>query len=793
LRPLYDILAQLVEGLPFPMTIGELGSKDEHFQLVNRAFTQTFGYELADIPDRQTWAQKAYPDAAYRLKVFEGWDQEVAAACASQGTLAAREIEITTRDDRVLQVVVGGMVIGNNLVLIFVDISSQREAEAQLSNVRFQLERTAYELTENLPVGTYTMVQPPDGGMAQFRFMSTKFLELTGLTRERAYADPLQGFACVHPQDYDAWVELNAKAFANREPFSGETRVVVEGVTRWITAESKPRALPDGSTVWEGVLTDITERKQAEIALARAKAHAEKLERLKSDFLTQMSHEIRTPLTAILGLADLLARDPLQPLQQDKVQQIQSSGKLLLGIINDILDLSKIEANQLITEERPFQFDDLLDSVKAHRASITSPEVSLSISSPNHELPPLIGDRRRIEQVLGNLVSNAIKFTQRGEITVTLSAERINESMVVLRARVQDTGTGIEHAFLPKLFTPFAQGDSGIARKYGGTGLGLSISKQLIELMGGEIGAQSQPGVGSTFWFDLPLSVSQEPPARVYRSVTPKIGKNRLTGLQILVVDDSASIRDLIQEFLTLEGARVELAHDGAQALAILQAQAASFDCVMMDVQMPVMDGLTATQQIHAMPEFEHMPILAMTAGLLAEQQARARQAGMSDVIAKPVDVDRMIVQILSAVGRHSSAELDSAASQNPMPVIAGIDRDSAKVNMDGNRHLFDRLLVVFVQEFDGLDERIATLLSPNMDAATIREARRLAHALCGGASQIGANELSDAAAALERALQTEAPQAMAKCQAMSKLLADLMRSLKQYLSNHKAVQVTKH
>ena len=791
MRPLYDILAQLVEGLPFPMTIGEVGREDEHFQLVNRAFTQTFGYELADIPDRQTWAQKAYPDAAYRLKVFEGWDQELATACTSQGTLAAREIEITTRDDRVLQVLVGGMVIGKNLVLIFVDISSQREAEAQLSNVRFQLERTAYELTENLPVGTYTMVQPPDGGMAQFRFMSTKFLELTGLTRERAYADPLQGFACVHPQDYDAWVELNAKAFANREAFSGETRVVVEGVTRWITAESKPRALPDGSTVWEGVLTDITERKQAEIALARAKAHAEKLERLKSDFLTQMSHEIRTPLTAILGLADLLARDPLQPMQQDKVQQIQSSGKLLLGIINDILDLSKIEANQLITEERPFQFDDLLDSVKAHRASIISPEVSLSISSPNHELPPLIGDRRRIEQVLGNLVSNAIKFTQRGEITVTLSAERINESMVVLRARVQDTGTGIEHAFLPKLFTPFAQADSGIARKYGGTGLGLSISKQLIELMGGEIGAQSQPGVGSTFWFDLPLSVSQQP-ARAHRPIAPKLGKNRLAELHILAVDDSASIRDLIHEFLELEGAHVELAQDGAQALAILKDRGTSFDCVMMDVQMPVMDGLTATQQIHAMREFENLPILAMTAGLLAEQQARARQAGMADVIAKPVDVDRMIVQILSAVGRHSSAELDSAASQNPMPVIAGIDRDSAKVNMDGNRHLFDRLLVVFVQEFDGLDERIATLLSHNMDAATIREARRLAHALCGGASQIGANELSVAAAALERALQTEAPQAMAKCQAMSKLLADLMRSLKQYLSKHKAVQVTK-
>lgn len=786
LRELQDTLAQVVINMPFPMTILTVGEDGPRFELVNEAFTNTFGYRVEDISSLDEWAQTAYPDPAYRFKVFEGWDNELAHTLQNQGTIKTRELEITTCDGHVLQTLVGGSVIGSNLILAYVDISSQREAEAQLENVRFALERTAYELTENLPVGTYTMVQPPDGGLAQFRFMSSKFLELTGLTREEAYADPLKGFACVHPQDYDAWVALNAKAFEQREAFWGETRVVVKGQTRWITAQSKPRPLPDGSTVWEGVLTDITERKQAELSLARAKAHAEKLERLKSDFLTQMSHEIRTPLTAIMGLADLLARDELNVTQLDKVQQIQTSGKLLLGIINDILDLSKIEAGQLITEERPFSFEDLLNSVQTHQASIKSKAVTLKLERPTSDVPTLIGDRRRIEQVLGNLVGNAIKFTAAGEIVVSLQTHRVTHSTLNLRAEVKDTGPGIDQDFLPKLFTPFTQGDTGIGRQHGGTGLGLSISKQLIELMGGAIGVQSEKGQGSTFWFELSLSISHEPQERLEKAPTSKLGKNRLANLNILVVDDSASIRDLIEEFLRLEGAEVELAEDGATALAIMHDHGSRFDCVLMDVQMPVMDGLTATQNIRTIPELDHLPILAMTAGLLAEQQARARQAGMSDVIAKPVDIDRMIAQIRSAVGRAITHDTETSCTRNPMPPIAGIDRDNVNHTMDGNRRLFDRLLVVFVQEFDGLDEHIASLIGHddhNPEQANILEARRLAHALRGAASQIGAVELSQAAAALERSLETDTPQSMAKCHAMGKLLADLMTSLRLYLA----------
>ena len=300
--------------------------------------------------------------------------------------------------------------------------------------------------------------------------------------------------------------------------------------------------------------------------------------------------------------------------------------------------------------------------------------------------------------------------------------------------------------------------------------------------MGGQIGVTSKPDQGSTFWFELPLTVSANPRPILPANEPVHLTKNRLAELTILVVDDSASIRDLIATFLRLEGAEVEQAADGAQALALLQDHGSRFDCVMMDVQMPVMDGLSATQNIRAITELDHLPVLAMTAGLLAEQQARARQAGMADVVAKPVDVDRMIVQILTAVGRANPTAGSQDGEQNPMPVIAGIDRDAANITMDGNRRLYDRLLVVFVQEFDGLDEHIANLLDQGLDPATIVETRRLAHGLRGAASQIGATEVSEAAGVLERALATDPKQGHAKCQIMGKLLGDLMYSLKRYL-----------
>jgi PAS domain S-box-containing protein len=733
-RKLEQTLAQVVMALPFAAMVTANGPMPRPVKLLNQAFTHTFGYTIDDVPTVEQWFRLAYPDDAYRLELLGAWADQVRKALETQSIIPTLEVEIHTKAGNTVRVLASAQAMGQYLITSFVDVSEQRRTEAELRDVRSKLERAAYELTENLPVGTYSMVQPPDGGLAQFRFMSTRFLELCGLNREEAYADPIKGFACVHPEDYDRWLELNARAFANKEPFYGETRLVVNGQTRWITAESKPRELPDGSTVWEGVLADITERKLAEQALARAKARAEELERLKSDFLTQMSHEIRTPLTAILGLADLLADDELQPAQGDKVTQIRSSGKLLLGIINDILDMSKIEAGQLITEERPFEINDLLVHLETFKSATTKPDVALSVQQPLHTVPTVIGDERRIEQVLTNLVGNAIKFTSQGQITVSLDILNQTHDSLKLHASVSDTGQGIDADLLPKLFTPFVQADTGISRRHGGTGLGLSISKQLVELMGGRIGVISEPGKGSTFWFELPLAIDQHAkavwqadPSQPVRPITRDRGTSnkrapRLAGLHILVVDDSDAIRDLICEFLEREAATVEQANHGAQALEVLRASKHRFDCIMMDVQMPVMDGLTATRNIRAMREFDRLPVLAMTAGLLAEQQARARQAGMTDVVAKPVDFNQMVMQILAAVGRVSYPTTDTNSHDNPMPNIAGVDRDHVNRTMESNRRLFDRLCAVFIEEFEGLDDRINAVLAQGMNPDTIKE-----------------------------------------------------------------------
>ncbi|HEY7803266.1 MAG TPA: hypothetical protein VIC30_02365, partial [Orrella sp.] len=232
---LQDTLAQVVMGLPFPAIVTENGPLPRPVKWLNDAFVETFGYTIEDVPTVDQWFRRAYPDDAYRLELLKVWSQDVAQAFETQGVVPLRESEVHTRTGEVLRVLISARALGQYLITSFIDVSQQRRAEAELRDVRHQIERTAYELTENLPVGTYTMVQPPDGGLAQFRFMSTRFLALTGLTREEAYGDPLKGFACVHPDDHDRWLELNAKAFSNRESFWGETRVVVNGQTRWIT------------------------------------------------------------------------------------------------------------------------------------------------------------------------------------------------------------------------------------------------------------------------------------------------------------------------------------------------------------------------------------------------------------------------------------------------------------------------------------------------------------------------------------------------------------------------------
>ena len=524
-----------------------------------------------------------------------------------------------------------------------------------------------------------------------------------------------------------------------------------------------------------------------EAEVARRTAEAEAASAAKSEFLAHMSHEIRTPMNAVLGLTQLLGRQALSPEQRDMVQRIQGAGQSLLGILNDILDFSKIEAGQLRLEARPFRLDALLaklDSLLGHVAR--GKGLTLRIEGPDAALGPLRGDALRLEQILINLVGNAIKFTEAGEVAVTFTTLASDPAGVRLRCAVRDTGIGIGPEALARLFTPFTQGDSSTTRRFGGTGLGLSICKRLVELMGGTLGAKSVPGEGSTFWCELPFShaTDEEVPAPAAPVDALPVGP-RLRGLRLLAVDDSALNRDLVERALKLEGAQVSLAGDGQQALLLLQASPTGFDAVLMDVQMPVMDGLTALRRIRADLGLNELPLLALTAGVLPEQQQAAREAGADAVLAKPLDLDHLVTTLRERVGpavlaraaaqAGPEAQAASGAPERPatggdFPLIAGIDRVRAALSVDQDRDFFLLLLGRFV---DDAATAIADTRAWLADGDRERATRRV-HSLRGNAGNIGALAIMTHAAAIEEALRQTGQAREEDLDRLERQLADL-------------------
>lgn len=504
------------------------------------------------------------------------------------------------------------------------------------------------------------------------------------------------------------------------------------------------------------VAHDVTQQRRYEESLRDATHKAEQASRAKSQFLANMSHEIRTPMNAVTGLSYLLGQTKLDPQQAAYLGHINHASKTLLAVINDVLDLSKIEAGELIIERSAFNLRELLHelaevvAIEAH-----AKQIGFAVTVDDGVPTMLDGDAKHLRQILSNLLSNAVRFTQEGGVELCVCRIGAPGSQIMLRFSVEDTGIGIDGEAQTRLFKPFSQADASITRRFGGTGLGLSIVKSLTTLSGGKVSLQSTPGIGSVFTVELPfapVSVEAEPAAAA-EPQSP--GERALTGVCVLLVDDSDINLEVTKRILEIHGARVSLASNGLEALERLQAKPAGYDVVLMDVQMPVLDGHAATRRIRVDLGLKALPIIALTAGALSSERQDGVAAGMDDFIIKPFGAKTLaacILDNLKSKGPLPAARKPGAARACPGPGISwfeinGIDSADARRRLNGDALLFRSSLRRMLEEF----QDIAIPAEPTDPCAPQFHAGRM-HKLKGIAGMLGAKTIQELAADAESA-----------------------------------------
>ena len=524
------------------------------------------------------------------------------------------------------------------------DLKARERAEHRAQ----QTERRLRQINEASP-GVLWEFQIDDNQQPQLSFVGGAFEQLYSVPRVAAMSDISTVLQSVHPDDREHLMQALERVADEVGDFTSEHRSLrPDGTYRWVRAFGKFHQRNDQLRTWTGFSVDIQELVELRAQLERALAAAEAGNRSKSEFLATLSHEIRTPMNAILGMTHLALKTELPPRQEEYLRRIDSSSRLLLRIINDILDVSKIDAGRMELEHLEFSLEQLLDSVNdviAVRAQEQNLRLKLDIADDVPRL--LLGDSLRLGQVLINLLGNAIKFTEQGYVKLIIRCLAYTEGRARLYFAVEDTGIGIEPEAQAHLFEAFTQADSSTTRQYGGTGLGLTIARQLVHLMGGEISVQSTPGKGSTFHFEADLDVPEE----TLRAMTEHASS--LGALDCLVVDDSRSARKVIVSALQHFGFHAEEAHNGAQALQISSER--SFDIVLLDWRMPDMDGLETARRIKALPGFKGRLIIITSYGREELMRELEGDSDVDAVLLKPISSPILLDTIAAAMDPNRS------------------------------------------------------------------------------------------------------------------------------------------